>query len=486
MNFFVRNEKFLLAIIILWVVFVSFWSFRTNPPYWFDEGIYHQVVHNLANYGKMGVQLSPTSFSDASLISVGYPVFYPAVLAFKLFGDSVAILRLTAIGFLFSFLTAVYFLARNLYGMKNAIFSVLLLSTFSPLYGNGKSFLGEVPGMFYFILGLFFLNRALSISNSKKFWYFFFGGLFCGIAASSKPNFLVILPAAAIGIVWKWRQFLSTTKGRRMSVVFFLGLLLAISYWFFTQFDKTTGAGRILSHYSNPYYIQDIWPVILSNLRRFITESTPLHFLLLLITSGLFFITKLRRRQSLEFAEIVIIVFVVAIIIFYLRTAGWYRYFFPAHLLLFVFFPVSLEYIAQHLFNFSKKYINLFLLVTVILLSATHLLVMRAERFGSERDSLSEIDFYISSLDKKESIFFYTVPYLAGRYKGDGYYQSIKMSDYLTLGSENIDLFKKGSFSYVFMEEGSVDFLIPNCYNRETSIGKIAVLKRNNEVFCFQ
>lgn len=483
MDFFVKKERILFATIILWTAFVSFWSFRTNPPYWFDEGIYHQVVHNLANYGVMGVRLTPVQFSDASLISVGYPVFYPAVFAFKLFGDSVTVLRLTAICFLLGLVVAVYALTRQLYGAKTALVSTLLLSFFSPLYGNGKSFLGEVPGMFYFVSALALFIYAEK-ADKRKFLVLFLSGIFFGLAASSKPNFLVILPSLAVGIVWKWRQFLASFRGRRVVLVTLVGLAAAMMLWFFTQFGVHSSAGRILAHYSNPYYIKDIWPVIFSNLRRFVTESTPAYFFGMLLVIVSFVLVRLWRRQPLQMAEIVLLAFVGAISIFYVRTAGWYRYFFPAHVALFVLFPAGLEYLVRFGCKTTAKYANVVLSVILTCIFLAELSVMYTERFHTAPDAPTEMDSTLVSLSKKDAVFFYSLPQLASRYPSENFYQFMKMSDYLSLGSENVALFKEGKFSYVIMEDKPIDFSIPGCYNRETEIRKILVFKRNNKASC--
>lgn len=483
MDFYIKREKILLTVIVLWVIIVSLWYLRSNPSYWFDEGIYHQIVRNLVTDKVMGLRLSPTTFSGASLISVGYPVFYPAVVAFKFFGDSVLVLRMTAVIFLIGFFISAYYLVRNLYGVKNAIFSATLISLFSPLYGNGKTFLGEVPGMFYFVLGLFFLNFALVSEHKKRNLLFFFGGLLCGLAVSSKPNFLVILPAIVVGVIWKWRQFFSTPSQRKNTVIMLIGIALPVLFWFYSQFGVSASVSQIFAHYSNPYYIKDIWPVIFLNLRRFVTESTPLHFLLLFVVAGSFLVLKIKKRQALYFAEVVIMAFVAAIFIFYVRTTGWYRYFFPAHLLLFIFIPVGMEYVINNMFGFLKKYSNLLILFVVVVLAIAQLSVMRIERFYAGYDIQAKEISFIESLEDNESILFYNVPFLAGRYQSDNYYQFIKMSDYLSYGDENLPLLNSGFFTYVFAEE-PLDFIMPDCYNNAGVLQKTTVFKLGDNILC--
>ena len=135
-----KNEKIILVFLFVLTLSISCWCLVYNPAPWFDEGIYHQVVKTIANDHGIGVQLAPGRVSDAALISVGYPAFYPAVASFFIFGDSIIVLRAVAILFLFGFLIAFYILARQLFGVKHALISLFFLIIFSPLYGNGKNF----------------------------------------------------------------------------------------------------------------------------------------------------------------------------------------------------------------------------------------------------------------------------------------------------------------------------------------------------------
>src|SRR3989344_789436 len=154
---FFEKEKLLGMLILAITLVLAFWCFKTNPASWFDEGIYLQMTKNITSSGVWGVQTAPGVFTDYALISVGYPVFLPAVAAFKIFGANIAVLRFVAILFLLGLVTVFYFLSRKLYGAKLALFSTLLLATFSPLYGTGKNFLGEVPGLFFLVAGLLLL-----------------------------------------------------------------------------------------------------------------------------------------------------------------------------------------------------------------------------------------------------------------------------------------------------------------------------------------
>lgn len=450
------------------VLFVSLFHLRTNPPTWFDEGIYYQAVRSIVHTGSIGIPLSPTMSSDAALISVGYSVFYPAALVFKIFGASFLALRLTALGFLLGMFISSYVLVRKLYGISAALYAVALLSFFSPLYGNGKNFLGEVPGLFYFITALVFVAYRADESMSKnRQWPWWLAGIFFGLAASAKPTFLIILPALLVGFLWKWKYFFQERHGRQAFLLVLLGIIPTLGLWYYAQFGGATSLTRVYTHYSNPYYVTNVWPLIISNLKRFVTESTPAHFLVLFVFTVWFLINKLYRRVSLHFVEIVAMAFIGATIIFYLRTFGWYRYFFPAHVLLFLFFPISLRFV------FKK-----FTLVFVCSLLIAQGYVMARERFNSRVDDTSNVESYIQKLTSDDApLLFYNIPHVAARYEGEKFYQYVRMSEYVELGQDNKQKLQDGFFQTVFAED-SLDLATLPCYNQTMNAGRFIILKR--------
>ncbi|MDO8499684.1 MAG: glycosyltransferase family 39 protein [bacterium] len=482
MDWFVKKEKLLLTIIFIWIVFVALWHLPTNPPSWFDEGIFHQVITSLVNNGRMSVQLAPGVWSESALISVGYPVFYPAVAAFYLFNDSVLVLRLVAVAFLFGLVIFYYRLAKTVYGTRSAILSLLLLALFSPLYGNGKNFLGEVPGLFYFVTALSVLAVAENMRRRELISYrrFFIAGLFFGLAAASKPNFLVIIPAIICAFLWQWRWSLGATSGRRAFFVTGLGVALPLIFWAFTQFTGATSSSQIFAHYSNPYYINDFWPIISRNLQRFFTESTPAHFLFLAIAALYLLYVKVWQRRPLALVEITVVAFVGAIFLFYVRTAGWYRYFFPAHVMLFIFLPQALEYFFT---SRAGRYASVLLVSAVAGLAIFQTLPMIQERFHSGADVPTLFQPVLDSVDSSENALFYSLPQLAARFHGSNYAQYIKMSDHLALGEDNLARLRRGEFSLVFMEAG-VDASAFSCYNLNEILYGIRILRRIPSADC--
>lgn len=474
---FFEKEKALGALILIITLVFAFWCFQTNPASWFDEGIYFQVVNNIASSGILGVQTAPGVFNDLALISVGWPVFLPAALAFKIFGANIAVLRLVAILFLLGLVAVFYFLSRKLYGAKLALFSTLLLATFSPLYGNGKNFLGEVPGLFYLFAGLLLLNL---FERSGRRSAIFSAGILLGLAAAAKPLFLLVLPALGLAWLWNFRKNFLERAGLFQTLIFMAGILLPLFFWVFTQFGFETSAGRIWAHYSNPYYVTDYTALVLSNLKRFFTESTPLHFLILLAVSVWFFVKKFRKGEEIAVSEITAWIFAFLVFLAYFRTSGWYRNFFPGHVALFLFFAPGIESFLESV-SFKK-----FLGAAVVLAAAIQLVPLGQENLWCRLDAPTALETYLKATPADRSVFFLTVPQIAARFEGENFYQYLKMSENLKLGEENLRRMQKGAFDYIFVAQGVKEEIskIPACYELSQNIAKVLIYKKNPAAYC--
>ena len=94
------------------------------------------------------MQLAPEKITPISHLTVGYPLIYPLALLFKIFGISILKARVLMVFFIMSLVLISYLAIKKRYGLNQSLLSIALLVTFPPLYGNGKSVLGEVPGLF--------------------------------------------------------------------------------------------------------------------------------------------------------------------------------------------------------------------------------------------------------------------------------------------------------------------------------------------------
>jgi glycosyltransferase involved in cell wall biosynthesis len=335
------NKFFALAsaLTIGFFLFAALRDFPDRPSPWFDQGVNLGIAKTFVQDGVYSLRLAPGVFVDNRplMISTNYPALAPIIAVFALFGVGLAQAEIVMFLFLSSFLIAAYALLRRWYGARQALCGIALAVTFLPLYGNGMSGgLGEVPGLLYFFLALFFLKK-------EKPWQMILCGLLFGLAAATKVFYLTVL--GAFGASELMRAFRMRRVPIRRWLFLALGTLPPLLIWLRTLLPAgltPAGAAQALKYYGNPY---DAANTIVPNVLRFVTETTPIHFALL---AGAFFLMAIAaaRRGQLRQGEFIITVFFALNIWFFLKTPGWYRYLFPAHLTALLFFPAALDRLA--------------------------------------------------------------------------------------------------------------------------------------------
>lgn len=478
---YIFAATFILGFTAALLVYFAVW----NNEFWFDEGTYTQLVRNIAERGIWGVQTAPGEFFDAALIAIGYPIIYPAIIAVRIFGFSVTAIHVVASLFTFGLVALFFFLSRALYGARMAAWGTLALATFTPLYGNGKSFAGEVPALF-FLFGALLLLARLEQSERKSPWLALATGIAFGLTASAKPTFLVVLPALFVAFAWNFRYTAFTREGRRQTLWIVLGCVAAILWWGWTQFfSGETELLRIFAHYANPYYIADVPALIFANIKRFFTESTPAHMLVLLIIASAFFARKMRQKKHFTMTEITAFVFALWTVASYVRIIGWYRFFFPAQITLFLFLAPGIDDIFAYvpLSDVWRKRILAALMAVIIAVQSAPLL----REMARVQNNLSEtISVHLEALRDNPRVFFYNLPQIAARYASPDFYQYIRMSDTLIWGRENEKLLAQGEFSVIFVPRGSTPEIkrIPSCYAFQGDVGKIFMYRRDYAKQC--
>ena len=133
----------------------------------------------------------------SKLITVSYPLIYPLAFAFKIFGSGIIVARGTMVFLLWDSSSFPIFSPEDSLVFPYALGTVALLSTFAPLYGNGKSVLGEgSPGFFSnafpFKFGKPYLMKRNPVWDS-------FLPVICRFMYFHKTNFLLFAPASGSG-----------------------------------------------------------------------------------------------------------------------------------------------------------------------------------------------------------------------------------------------------------------------------------------------
>lgn len=478
-RFYIAGAAFIIGFAAAMLLYFGIW----DNYFWFDEGIFVQLVKNIAERGIWGIATTPNAFFDASLITIGYPIIYPAVLAVKLFGSSIAVFHVVASFFTLGLVILFFLLSRMLFGNSAALWGTFALAAFTPLYGNGKSFAGEVPSLFFLFAALCLLAH-LELSERPSFWRALFTGIAFGLAAAAKPTFLLVLPALFAALLWRFRSIALTREERRMVVYIAIGTFAALAWWLWTQFGGVP-FGRIFAHYSNPYYVADFTPLVLTNLKRFFTESTPAHFAILFFAAIFFLARKIWNKESVRMAEVVAFIFALLTVVFYVRTEGWYRYFFPAHVTLMLFLaPAAREFIQVFVSREIWKKRLFVATMTAAIVVEIPPLIIEARRVHNNFPDIMGAE--LRALRDTPNVFFYNLPQVAARFERNDFYQYIRMSDNLIVGQENEKLLAEGVFPVIFVPSISEPEIkrIPTCFEFRRNIRKIYMYERNAMLPC--
>ncbi len=442
-----RTHVLILIVIFSFTLLYSLYHLTDSPRTWFDEGLYLHIAKQLATVGSYNFQLSPGAVGDMSFISVGYPLLFPLAAVFKLFGATITTARLLMVAYVVGFVGVTYLFVGKLYGKWYALGSVALLATFSPLYGNGKNVLGEVPGLFYMVLGCYFLTRA-----QHEHWRMrevIFAMVFLGLAAATKPQFLTIIGGLCVVLVYMLIAQKRTMPGIGTVVPAVVALSTPVAVWIATQFSRVTPWKQLFLHYGSPSGELAASSAV-GNLVRFATELTPIHFATLFVVVVT---AALLRIKTLKIAEVVLLTVIIVLTYSYIKTAGWYRYLFIPHALLLLLVPFSLHTIISRV-SLLKRASRVWapLLVAALLISQsvrlwTHgnSLYYPAWRQARERIERAQMS----------AILFFNVPEGAFFSRTQNFYQTIRIRQGLEYGFENVK--KMERYDMIVVRDSDVD-----------------------------
>lgn len=467
-------EKIFLGLLLFLVFFLSVYKLTESPPTWFDEGFIIQSAVNLVESGKMGIQVAPGKIiGSPEIFSTGWPLAYPVGAAMKFFGQGLLQARAVMVLFLMLLILFFYLLAEKIWGFKTAIFSSLLLASFAPLYGNGKNVLGEVPGLFFLILFLFFLSKLERNNFKDNSYYYAMAGLAAGLCVSTKSIFLLLLPAVLLTIFISRKKILLKLKPIFISLLFFF---LPVSLWFKTQFSSADSISGILSTYSNPYALNNVYSAVIENALRFFREITPIYFLVISVVWIASIAFRIRdKKQEISVTELFSFIFVILVWLAYLRTAGWYRYLFPANVVMLLYFPAAFyavfNFFGDFLFKGLKlKYLRLYKSAPSVLLLILILIQFYQVAFNSwvatyyQSARTRELTEYFNGRDNSKSIFVYRNPEIVPFVQSRNYYQYLRLTDALSVGENELNK----------INMAVPDEIVMNAEGGAEEIGKIA------------
>jgi len=468
-----KNNIVLLATLVAatLLIFLSTYRLTESPPIWTDEGHLIQVAMNAALHGPQAqLQVAPGKFeSGAFSATTGYPALFPVAVAFSLFGVTLVSARLVMAVFILLFVFVAWRLAVRHMPLLLATYALLLLSTFAPLYGNGKNVLGEVPGLLY--LTLFLLCLSLIEAGKKSWMQAALAGLFLGLAVVTKPIFLIVLiPVAVVALF-------SSTLLTPPKILAGLGAFAATgALWIWVQFGDQTLA-QMFAYYANPYAI-DTAATISHNALLFVSAPQPLYALVLLATWMVSIVVRIRKQVIVSRAEYLAVGFALLIYLAFLRITPYYRYYFVGEVFALLYFPFALWTI------WPRRIPKFFFHACMVLLIAAQTYQcffssFVAAYYNSHRTR--DVSQALGTLSTSTSIFIYNAPELPLFLPaGMPYYQYLFLTPIVILGKEELPLVAQGIPDLVVIKEESASQLDLSSYREMRVFDRYALWQKKS------
>jgi hypothetical protein len=178
-----------------------------------------------------------------------------------------------------------------------------------------------------------------------------------------------------------------------------------------------------------------------NNFKRFFTEPSAIYFLIIEVIWAISYFIRLRKKQNISLSEAIAFTFSVLVLFAYLRTAGWYRYFFVAEVVAIIFLPNSLRVISEYI---NKKYLITVMMICFVSIQSYQLIFDSwvADHYGS---SISrDMRVAINSLPKDTTFFIYNVPEITIFLPNQNYYQYMEPTKKIIFGAEQMSVLQAG------------------------------------------
>jgi len=415
------------------VVFFSSFHLFNSPETWLDEGLIIQSAVGLLHTGKAALPVAPGVYEPAWYITTGFPVTVPLAGTFAIFGVSLEAARMVMLVFLLCFYAALFLYSRKAIGGMAAWFGFFLLVFFGPIYGDGRNVLGEVPGLLCMLVALLPLMQGGELTRARAI----LAGVGAGLAFAAKPIFILFLPALLLAVVFRHKEL----NLKKIFIFGVLGVLLPVALWVFTQFD-TVALSRVLAVYANPHDV-NVGGALLANVKRFFTELQPLFFLsALFVWIGSYAVRRF-RRETIPLTEEALLFFSVLVLLAYLRTAGYYRYFFPGQVFALLYLPQALTYLARGLHPYLSRAVIVFL-CGLMLFQAYETAFRSWTAVHYDSTHTASFERYFASLPAGEEVFAYQAPEAMTFMGAHPAYQFVQITPSLSAGDAYVSRIRSG------------------------------------------
>ncbi|MBT3293301.1 phospholipid carrier-dependent glycosyltransferase [Candidatus Peregrinibacteria bacterium] len=332
-------------------IFAGFFFLReldTFPAAWTDDSLFMIVSREIAAGRGYLLPILGNEWSFPYILAVGPTLLLPVALFIKVFGFSVEAARIPMVLYMILATITFYLLSKKISNKNSARWSALLLVTLSAFVNTGKVVMGEIPAMFWLLLGLLLLlKREKSWKRDAVI------GLCLGLSVVTKLTMGLIYPA--IGVAWiaallskKYKKTLSLTRIGIVALLVYIPLRI-------TEMSQATGLSGdfefMFSSNSGGINILHGHPEIL-------LRPQFLYYQILLLF-GAIGLLSIRKNLNKTIA-IIVSTLIVGFTLYFLSSFGWYRHLLPAHILLIPFAVIGIQRIGQRFHKIISILILLF------------------------------------------------------------------------------------------------------------------------------
>ncbi len=478
--------KYLLLVPVVILLFYTFTNLTESPATWMDEGIIVQTARNYSVSGFSGLRVDPENVVSAGYVTTSYPVTMPIATVFNIFGISLFNARMVMAIFILILVFFVY--KNNKKYLENDYYllalSLILLVSFPPLYGHGKNVLGEVPGMALLFISVYLFDKLISnhddkdISKYKQYSLLFLSSLFFGLVFVTKPIFIILIPAIFITFFIKNRSNLLSLFDRKNVSLYVMSLIaffIPVLFWIKFQFHGE-GLAYMLSIYVNPQS-NSLESNIIINIKRFFTESQPIYTLLLMVIWTIAIIKNKFNKIKIGSTQLFLYIFSLLILVAYIRTTGYYRYFFIAEFIALTFFISNLKCL------FKNKIIIYFIAIPLILYQIYNLNYSSWVSKSIDNSQSEDLQLLLSNISDKNEIFVYQAPEIVTFIKGENYSQYLQITSSIQVGSTSLTRLAEKKPELIVtnsMYNDVVYKIVGDAYEGYASIGKYSFIRKKH------
>ncbi len=324
-------QTWLLVTAALVVLFLAFFNLTAYPTTWFDEGSHLHVPKTLLRFGEYADISSDGFRYFGPTIGVGPTVMLPIAGVFKVFGIGLLQARVVMALYLLATIFVFYRLSAYLAGHKIAFIATALLVTSRGvgLLEYGRQVLGEVPGLFFVILGFYLW---FSKWDKASFWRLFLAGLMLGLATVTKNQYLLLLAPTLLGA---WILNLIYYRKTPQKVFLIPGIVTAACFGLWQVYmilylgPNTASENLTLLREATGGAALVFDPDLM---RRAVTELIDFKVYMSILAPVLvygFLLVLPRKKQNQKWS--VIYLFIVVNLVWYVfASISWLRYAFPA------------------------------------------------------------------------------------------------------------------------------------------------------------